>query len=344
MYPQGGLIMDSAGNLYGTTYAGGIGRGTVFKISAAGTETVLYSFGSNGANDGINPTAGLIMDSAGNLYGTTSLGGAFDQSGGTVFKIAADGTESILHSFGGPGDGGSPRAGLIMDSAGNLYGTNSGTVFKISPDGTESNLHFFGGTNDGMSVYGGVIMDSAGNLYGTTTAGGVGIYTFGTVFKISAAGTESVLYTFDTTGNDGAEPFAGLIMDSAGNLYGTTKYGGNGTLLLQGTVFKITAAGAESILHAFPSGPTDGGYPVSPLIMDSNGNLFGTTPSGGQNKLGTVFKISSAGAESVLYSFAGATTDGNEPSSGLIVDSAGNLYGTTGIGGAYDAGTVFRID
>jgi len=349
--PQAGLVMDSAGNLYGTTYAGGTnGVGTVFKISPTDTETILHSFGS-GTNDGINPQAGLIMDSAGNLYGTTAGGGGA-LGGGTVFKISADGTESILHSFvhGGTADGWNPQAGLIMDSAGNLYGTTSGdagTVFKISADGTESVLYAFSGTNDGFQpLYAGVITDSAGNLYGTTVSGGLGGYTFGTVFKISADGTESILHSF--TGVDGGEPEAGLIMDSAGNLYGTTTSGGNASVVNSGEVFKISPAGTLSVLHYFTGGITntitDGGYPRADLILDSDGNLYGTTSFGGQNDEGTVFKISNAGAESVLHSFAGAATDGNEPLAGLIMDSAGNLYGTTAVGGANDAGTVFKIN
>jgi uncharacterized repeat protein (TIGR03803 family) len=359
MGPAASLIEDNAGNFYGTTYAGGtVGVGTVFKISADGTESILHSF-AGPPNDVGNPQASLVMDSAGNLYGTTGGGGP--NNFGIVFKISPDGTESVLHTFaGGPNDGASPLAGLIMDSAGNLYGTTSsggqsafagihawGTVFKISPDGTESILHSFGGTtlNDGGTPHGGVIMDSEGNLYGTTEDGTQDANEFGAVFKISADGTESIVHTF--TGLDGGEPQAGLIMDSAGNLYGTTTSGGNASVVNSGEVFKISPAGTLSVLHYFLGGITntitDGGYPRAAVIMDSKGSLYGTTSSGGANDLGTVFKISADGTETILHSFAGAPSDGNASGGSLIMDSVGNLYGTSG-GGAYGEGIVFKID
>jgi uncharacterized repeat protein (TIGR03803 family) len=346
--PYADLIMDSAGDLYGTTMIGGAnGEGTVFKISSAGTETVLHSFGAT-STDGKEPEGGLIMDSAGNLYGTTAGGGA--NYGGTVFKISAAGTETVLYSFGATStDGQNPIAGLIMDSAGNLYGTTwsggahfDGTVFKISATGTETVLHSFaGGATDGRLSEGGLIMDSAGDLYGTTLQGGAN--SVGTVFKISAAGTETVLYSFGATSTDGEYPAAGLIMDSAGNLYGTTKNGGayGGA----GTVFKISASGTETVLYSFGATSTDGTYPHAGLIMDSTGNLYGTTQQIGASSSGTVFKISTAGTETLLYSFGATSTDGAFPQAGLILDSAGDLYGTTSEGGANGGfGTVFKIN
>ncbi|MGH8319123.1 MAG: choice-of-anchor tandem repeat GloVer-containing protein [Steroidobacteraceae bacterium] len=351
--PAAGLIMDSDGNLYGTTSAGGPSDvGTVFKISSTGMETVLYSF-AGGTTDGLRPFAGLIMDSDGNLYGTTFGGGT--NNGGTVFKISSTGTESVLYSFkfkAGTTDGWGPFAGLIMDSAGNLYGTtfdggtnNGGTVFKISATGTETVLYSFkGGTTDGDGPRAGLLMDSAGNLYGTTEFGGTN--NGGTVFKISATGAESVLYSFRGGTTDGANPLYGaLIMDSAGNLYGTTSVGGPGN---DGTVFKISPTGAESVLYSFKGGAADGAIPDSGLVADGAGNLYGITSSGGANNRGTVFKISGAGTESILYSFAGGASDGSGPV-GLMMDSAGNLYGTTDFGGAYcvsqgGCGTVFKIN
>jgi uncharacterized repeat protein (TIGR03803 family) len=266
---------------------------TVGVSCAAGTETVLYYFGAN-SPDGIEPWAGLIMDSVGDLYGTTFNGGA--NSAGTVFKISASGTETLLHSFGGNStDGTFPLAGLIMDSA--------------------------------------------GDLYGTTQHGGQ--FGLGTVFKISATGTETVLYSFGANLPDGYDPSAGLIMDSAGELYGTTAYEGpNG----EGMVFKISALGTETVLHSFGANSTDGVQPSAGLIMDSAGDLFGTTRFGGAYGNGTVFKISAAGTESVLYSFGANSTDGWDPYGGLIMDSAGNLYGTTWGGGANSDGTVFKIN
>jgi uncharacterized repeat protein (TIGR03803 family) len=361
MYPAAGLIKDSAGNFYGTTYAGGtVGVGTVFKISADGTESILHSFAGPPTDDG-SPQASLVMDSAGNLYGTTSGGGP--NNFGTVFKVSTDGTESVLHIFaGGPTDGAAPRAALIMDSVGNLYGTTSlggqpgitgvafGTVFKISTDSTESIVHSFGSATyvDGGTPYASLIMDSAGNFYGTTEDGTGDTNTFGSVFKISADGTESIVHTF--TGLDGGEPVAGLIMDSAGNLYGTTTNGGDASVVNSGEVFKINSAGTLSVLHYFlgaiTNGIPDGGYPRAGLIMDRKGNLYGTTSSGGATdaSVGTVFKISATGTFTILHSFTGAPTDGNNPIAGLIMDSAGNLYGTTGVGGANDQGVVFKLD
>jgi uncharacterized repeat protein (TIGR03803 family) len=347
--PAAGLIMDNGGNLYGTCFSGGSNNyGTVFKISAAGAESVLHFFAgySTTATDAGQPMADLIVDSAGNIYGTTASGGLGNN--GTVFKINAAATESVLYSFAGQyaGDGQGSEGNLIMDSAGNLYGTtelggadNSGTVFKISPSGAESVLHsFVGGTTDGAGPVAGLVMDSAGNLYGTTPSGGA--YGAGTVFKVSASGAENVLYSFAGGATDGQDSRARLIMDSAGNLYGTTANGGPSGA---GTVFKISATGTESIVHFFGVG-NDGAAPMAGLAMDSAGNLYGTTQIGGANGSGTVFKISAVGTESTLYSFEGGTTDGSGPTADLIIDSAGNLYGTTGSGGPNNDGTVFKMN
>ena len=341
--PLSGLIMDGAGNLYGTTSAGGTyGLGTVFKISPNGTETVLHAF-AGGTTDGQFPLRRLVMDSAGNLYGTTALGGANDL--GTVFKISAAGTETVLYSFAGKQQ---PSGGLIMDGAGNLYGTTSGgganddgTVFKIGPNGTETVLYSFGSSaTDGSAPLSGLIMDGAGNLYGTTAGGGAN--DDGTVFKIGPNGTETILHSFAGGTTDGARPEAGLIMDSAGNLYGTTLLAG---VNQAGTVFKIDlTTGTETVLYSFSDNTTDGADPQAALIMDSAGNLYGTTVDGGANNDGTVFKISPNGTETVLHSFADGTTDGAKPQAALIVDSAGDLFGTTQSGGTYNGGTVFKIN
>ena len=328
--------------------SGTVGSSNVTGIGiscAAGTQSVLYSFGAT-ATDGLNPGAAQLTVNAGNFYGTTEKGG--ENGYGAVYKITAAGTESVLYSFGATAsDGAGPVGGLIVDSAGNLYGTtvqggakHHGTVFKISAAGTESLLYSFGATaSDGWAPLTSLIMDSAGNLYGTTTSGGANDH--GTVFKIGAAGTESVLYSFGATASDGQQPYAGLLADSAGNLYGTTYIGGANN---RGTVFKISAAGTESLLYSFGATASDGVGPYADLITDSAGNLYGTTEQGGANDKGTVFKISAAGTESVLYSFGATGTDGATPYASLIVDSAGNLYGTTYGGGANGNGTVFKID
>lgn len=351
--PLAGLIMDSSGNLYGTTQQGGKhGHGTAFKISGSGTETVLHSFGSSD-NDGEDPQSTLVMDSAGNLYGTTPNGGA--HAGGTVFEIAAGDSESILYSFGAGFDGRTPDAGLIRDAAGNFYGTTQqggifhvGTVFKLSAAGKETILHSFlalGMGADGQNPQGALVMDGAANLYGTTPYGGAN--TTGTVFKVTAQGTEAVLYSFGSaTPTDGRTPYAGVIIDSGGNLYGTTTYGGaNGDEHGGGAAFTLSAAGKETALYSFGAAATDGRNPYGSLVMDSDGNLFGTTQAGGAAGGGTVFELSSAGKETVIHSFgASGASDGSAPHAALLIDSAGNLYGTTAGGGAHGDGTVFKID
>jgi uncharacterized repeat protein (TIGR03803 family) len=207
---------------------------------------VLYTF--VGGTDGGEPVAGLTRDGAGNLYGTASLGGISDECGlgcGVIFKLDTTGTETVLYTFAGMSDGGVPTAGLVRDAAGNLYGTTEyrgtsdwGVVFKLDPTGRESVLHSFSGGQDGATPidFGRLVLDSAGNLYGTAYQGGLGCKLFpcgGVVFKLPSTGKEIVLHTF--RGADGFNPYAGLFLDRAGNLYGTTAYGGVG----YGVVFKF---------------------------------------------------------------------------------------------------------
>ena len=372
--PEGGVIADTAGNLYGTTDFGGKSNdGVVFKLSppalgqTAWTEKVLHAFSGT---DGVHPYAGLVADSAGNLYGTTHDGGAAGI--GLVFELsppAAGKTawrETVLHSFNGA-DGDNPGAGLIADSAGNLYGTTDfggksgdGVVFELSPPAagqtawTETVLHAFNRA-DGYAPVAGLIADSAGNLYGTTLFGGGGNCPngCGTVFELSppAAGqtawTETVLHAFD--GTDGELPYAGVIADSAGNLFGTTAYGG--PLHNDGVVFELSPPGAgrtawtETVLFAFHG--TGGQFVAAGLIADSARNLYGMAGEGGRADDGVVFKLSppaagqTAWTKTVLHSFNGA--DGGDPLAALIADGAGNLYGTAYRGGAHDAGVVFEL-
>jgi uncharacterized repeat protein (TIGR03803 family) len=248
--PYAGLIRDNAGNLYGTTGGGGSacstggqnGCGTVFKLNK-GKETVLYNFTGSVDGDGASPVGVLVQDNAGNLYGTTELGGNISNPAGVVFRLDTSGKETILHTFTSGADGGQPAAGLIFDKAGNLYGTTiQGTVFKMNKAGKHySVLYMFSNGADGSEPYGPVVIDKAGNLYGTTKYGGnlscnapLGC---GVVFKLDTTGKETVLHTF--TGTDGAMPVAGLIRDSAGNLYGTTLQGGTGCANGCGVVFKL---------------------------------------------------------------------------------------------------------
>jgi uncharacterized repeat protein (TIGR03803 family) len=293
-FPNGGVIRDAEGSLYGTTTFGGDttcnsrGCGVVFKLSATGTETVLHTF--TGGTDGEYPYAGVIRDSDGNLYGTTKDGGA---THGTVFKVSSSGEETILHSFTGLPDGGFPYGGLIQDAKGNLYGTtslggaySSGTVFELNTAGEESVLFSFSGAADGGNPWAGVIRDAAGNLYGTAEGGASGN---GVVFKLSPAGKETVLYNFKGR-PDGRDPKGGLIRDAEGNLYGTTFIGGAYT---RGTVFKLSAAGKETVLHSFckQSGCPDGQEIWSGLIQDAKGNLYGTAYFGGASGVGSVFEL-----------------------------------------------------
>jgi uncharacterized repeat protein (TIGR03803 family) len=364
--PEAGLIFDAAGNLYGTTAGGGaFGHGTAFELTPNGsggwTEKLLHSFNSNG-KDGYLPYASLVLDAAGNLYGTTFSGGAHGE--GTVFELTPNGSggwsEKQLHSFGGIGtDGYGPYGNLILDAAGNLYGTtfygggtrDYGTVFELMPvtggGWKEKILLRFSGGN-GERPLGGLIFDSSGNLYGTANEGGASGH--GTVFELTpgtgGTWTTTVLYNFDSY--DGAYPAGGLIFDGAGNLYGTTSGGGSGF----GNVFELTPASGggwtESVLLQFDGG-SQGGYPCQNLISDSAGNVYGTTNIGGANSHGTVFELTPATggvwAETILYSFYSQTggVDGYSPVGGVVRDAAGNLYGTTTLGGAHKSGTVFEV-
>jgi uncharacterized repeat protein (TIGR03803 family) len=294
--PLSGLVADNAGNVYGTTQTGNTVWGTVYKLNAT-NETVLHSFTGS---DGKLPQARLLRDSSGNLYGTAPLGGDLNcnpKGGcGVVFEISNAGEFKLLHSFTGGEDGDSPFGGLVIDAQGNLYGTTQngggsgctqslgcGTVFKISTSGQETVLYRFVGSTDGSGPQGDLFLDRTGNLYGTTAGGGGSGCQgsgCGTVFKIEKNGLETVLYRF-AGGNDGSTPVAGLVADSAGNLYGTTLSGGgksNG-----GTVFRLTPSGEELILHRF-SGGTDGANPEAKLLLGLRGTLYGTTRSGGNSQ------------------------------------------------------------
>jgi len=252
-------------------------------------------------------------------------------------------TYSVLYTFQGGTDGAGPRASLIRDAKGNLYGTtwagdvlNDGVVFKLGPTRREKVLHSFDSA-DGAQPWAALVRDSAGNLYGTTYNGGVSGY--GLVFKVDTKGNETRLYNF-TGGADGANPRAALVRDSAGNLYGTTFFGGASNA---GTVFKLDTTGTETVLYSFKNG-ADGGYPWSGLVRDLAGNFYGTAVSGGASNLGVVFKLNKTGKETVLHSFAGGA-DGTFPASGnLLRDSAGNLYGTTPSGGGPGFGVVYKVD
>lgn len=345
--PAAPLISDVKGNLYGTTSSGGGSNlGVVFRLDTANNETILHSF-AGGTADGATPYGGLVLDGSGNLYGTTSSGGA---SGlGTVFKIDTYGTETVLHSFTGDPDGANPYAGLVMDNSGNLYGTTEssgtsafGTIFQIDTAGTETVLHSFtGGATDGADPTARMLLDTAGNLYGTTFTGGSGGE--GTVFRFdTTTSTETVLYNF-TGGSDGGNPFGGLTRDQSGTLYGTTEIGGVRSPhygCCKGVVFSLSGA-SENVLYSFTGGH-DGGTPAADLVL-YNGALYGTTLSGGPGHRGAVFNVTVAnGKEAVLHGFTGGK-DGGGPHAGLLINAAGVLYGTAQSGGHFKRGTVFQI-
>jgi uncharacterized repeat protein (TIGR03803 family) len=359
--PIGGLVFDGAGNLYGTTAHGGArGGGIAFElkpVTGGWTERVLFTFAAT--KWGIQPEDSLIFDAAGNLYGTTYLSGG----DGTAFELQrqADGSfkELILCRLGEQESATLPVGSLAFDASGNLFGTahsggphGEGAVFELtSATGgtwTVSVPRYFSGPPDGHGPRSNVIFDSAGNLFSTTYAGGA--HSAGTVFELSPNGdntwTETILHDFQKDVGDGYSPWASLIFDSFGNLYGTTENGG----AQEGTVFELSPNGdstwSEKILHKFGNG-SDGRYPMANLVADAAGNLYGTTLEGGAYGFGTVFKLTPAAggtwAETVLHNF-GNGTDGKYPGYGaLIFDSAGNLYGTTSGGGKYGGGMIFEI-
>ena len=349
--PKTGVVFDSSGNLFGTTSQGGTyGFGTVYKLDPSGHEKVLYSF--TGGADGEYPTSGVILDPAGNLYGTAD--GGEPTYDGIVFKVDPSGQETVLYTFTGGADGGEPWGGLARDEAGNLYGTtilggtaDVGVVFKVTPSGQETVMHTFTGTPDGFEPQGGVVLDSAGNLYGTTAFGGTANQ--GMIFKLDPAGQETVLYNF-TGGADGGVPYQGITRDSAGNIYGATWGGGinpyqGNAYSGCGVVYKLDTSGNQTVLHTFTCGP-GGGNPVSGVVVDSAGNIYGTTPAGGDARAiygkGVVYKVDPSGNETVLFTFLG-DNEGGVPYGGLVRDAAGNLYGTTVVGGEQAGGVIFKL-
>ena len=399
--PVANLIADKAGNLYGTTEYGGAGGyyGTIFRVSRPThrgdpwTTTILYAFKNTG--DGARPTGGLLLDDAGNLFGTTSDSNAGGY--GEVFELSpptspgGTWTETVLYRFSGSkSDGAYPQGGLIADPSGNLYGTTESSVFELSPPATEggqwtfTQLHFFVCcTDDGFTAHAGLVRDGQGNLYGTTEIGGfygTGFCAYlgcGTVFEVSPPPTkgdpwtEKVLYRFKSNlkgFSDGLNPLGSLILDQAGNLYGST-YGGGA--LGGGTVFELSPPNqssdtwTEAILHNFSYASNDGAAPVGNLIFDKLGNLYGTTLFGGNGCIyyataygcGTIFELrpTQGGAwdETVLYFFPRAPWAADFPAAGLLLDSTGSLFGTTQYGGNPNAcagnpvngcGTVFRLE
>ena len=327
-------------------------------LAQAQTLTTLYSFTSG--SGGSNPSAGLIQDRAGNLYGTAQFGG--DQNCipfgcGVVYKLNTAGTETVLHSF-SASDGAEPVAPLAWDKAGNIYGTafyggyngsacsgdGCGTVFKIDTAGNETLLYMFKGESDGCWPAQGLLVDGSGNLYGTTDNCGEHGY-YGTIFMVDNAGKFALLHGF--TGSGGEIPMFGhLTMDKSGDLYGVTVYGGKNTAcdsLGCGVLYKLSKSGTFTVLHNFKGGASDGCNPSGTVITDGAGNLYGTTVRCGSNNGGTIWRVTKTGRENILHNFAGGTTDGCDPQAGLTRDSKGNLFGVAFYCGAYGYGVLYEL-
>ncbi|HEV2424915.1 MAG TPA: choice-of-anchor tandem repeat GloVer-containing protein [Terriglobia bacterium] len=370
-YPDSDLVLDAAGNIYATTVGGGdFGSGAVVRLSPSAQgwkETVLYSF--HGSTDGSEPYGGVTLDAQGNVYGTTVAGGSFagasciDTGCGVAFKLTRlNGVwiETVIHSFAGGADGYGPGAGLAIDRQGDLYGATptggadgAGVIYELTP-GTggkwrEAILHTFSGGLDGIGGSAGrLLLDRTGNLWGVATAGGQ--YGSGTAFELSpAAGGAwrfNTLYAFRGQ-PDAGFPYGALVADGPGNLYGTTYYDGANDL---GSVYRLSLGNGiwtETVLHSFQGG-SDGSGPISNLVFDAAGNLYGTTSEGGAPgcDCGLIFKMTrGAGGqwtESVAYSFQGPP-DAAFPYNGLASAGAGVFFGPTVHGGADDEGSIFSF-
>jgi uncharacterized repeat protein (TIGR03803 family) len=363
-YTDTELVMDAAGNLYGTSVQGGaFGGGTVFEVTTAGVHTVLYNF--TGGADGGEPYKGVTLDAQGNLYGTAVTGGGGSCEGGcgVAFKLAKSSggwTQSVIHTFTGGTDGSGPGSPVSIDSKGNLYGTTPtggangvGVVYQLKPGaGGSWTLHvihaFTGGNDGGGGSAGRFAIDATGNLYGVCTVGGAN--GFGTVYEISPNGSKwqfTTLYAFKDS-PDGALPYGGVVFDKSGNLYGTTYYAGANDL---GSVYKLTHSGAswtESVLYSFKGG-MDGASPISSLVADSAANFYGTTSEGGASACGcgVIFKMTHAASgkwtESVVYRFPGTPSPGFAYN-GMISDAAAtNFYGATVHGGSSNDGAIYKF-
>ena len=303
------------------------------------TYTVLHNF-AGAPSDGAGSGANVTFDDDGDIYGTTDFGGTNGQ--GVLFKLASDGTETILHNFAGS-EGTEPDGGVIVMGNGNIFGTagsggssGNGTIFKLTAAGKFKVLHDFS-SSDGAFIRGDLIRDGLGNLYGTALFGGVN--GDGTVFKYGADGTFTVLHAFN--GADGEFPEHGVVKDSAGNLYGATAFGGASD---NGSVYKLAPDGTLTTLHSFTNG-ADGGFLYGGLDIDKDGNVYGSTVDAGANGQGTVFKIAQDGTFTTLYNFTGGA-DGGAPEGDMLVSASGkHLYSVATTGGdpTCQCGVVYEV-
>jgi uncharacterized repeat protein (TIGR03803 family) len=362
-YADTDLETDSAGNIYGTTVLGGDhGSGTVFQLSptpSGWVQTVLYSF--TGGADGGEPYKGVSIDRQGNLYGTAVTGGSGGCEGGcgVVYKLTNSGgtwTQSVIHAFTGGDDGSGPGARVTVDQNGNVYGMTptggtygAGTIYKIRPQSgtwTFQVIHTFTGGADGSSGSAGRMFLSHSRLYGAATTGGT--YGSGVVFELTPTAVGEwdfrTLYSFHGQ-PDGSFPYGALLRAASGKFYGTTYYGGRNGI---GAVYELTprpiGEWRERVIYSFQNG-SDGNSPISNLVSDAAGNLYGTTSEGGLGS-GTIFKLSHTGggqwSESVVHSFEGPP-DGGFSYNGMVVDPFGNFYGATVHGGTADDGSVYQF-
>jgi uncharacterized repeat protein (TIGR03803 family) len=312
-------------------------------LAHAQTFTTLYNF--TGGSDGANPDAGVIQDPAGSLYGTTEGGG----SGccGVVFKLDLSGNETVLHSFTGSPDGAFPYPPVVRDSNGNGYGVAAnggsagyGVVFKVDTAGNETVLYNFTGGSDGCSPEQGLVVGKFDSMYGT--AGNCGSSYRGTIFKIDSAGNFTLLHSFIGGSSDGAYPaFGRLTISKSGNLYGATLDGGASDY---GVLYKLTKKGRFTVLHGFTGGTSDGCYPYGSVAEDKAGDFYGTTEECGSNGVGTIWKVSKKGKETILHNFARATSDGCYPVAGVTRDRKTNVYGVTPSCGANGYGALYELN
>jgi len=376
--PAAGLVFDAAGNLYGTTVNGGrFNNGTVFELVHQGghwSNVILHAFSGSHLHDtldGAAPYSTLVFDGAGNLYGTTSLAGSAANCG-AVFQLSPQAgsiwTESLIYTIPMCAPNFGLLSSLTFDPTGNLYGTmtadceppvSCNAVFQLSPQAgggwTERSMCPHECESFWNELIAGVILDASGNLYGTGNLGSEDAGYYGGVWELHDQAVLP-LVIFDVDGYNGAKPRGSLIFDAAGNLYGTTSGGGlpdSGCTLGCGVVFELspgahaTSPWSEKVLHNFTGNGGDGDLPYANLVFDAAGNLYGTTSAGGAYGYGTVFELGpnrvGGWKYRVLHSFNNNGVDGITPTGGLILDAAGNLYGTTSAGGAYGVGTVFRV-